>query len=81
MTEGQRLREQLRRVGEAKAEARAEDDAAHLSLPLGERLERVVRLSDTLRALSLAAGKSGSPPDDSDVWFRVYRHLQGRAHG
>jgi hypothetical protein len=77
MAEGQRLREHLRRVGEAKASARAEDDAAHLALPPGERLLRVVRLSDTLRALSLAAGKADPPEDDGEVWLRVHRHLRG----
>lgn len=81
MSEGRRLRDHLRRVGEAKASARAGDDAAHLALPPGERLRRVVELSDTLRALSLAAGKAGSSPDDADVWVRVYRHLHREAHG
>lgn len=82
MNQGQRLRESLRRVGEAKAAVRAADDAAHLALSPGERLERVVRLSDTLRSLSQAAGRVGSPPDDGDVWIRVYRHLHRHSpHG
>lgn len=81
MNEGQRLREHLRRVGEAKSSIRDEDDASHLALPPGERLRRVVELSDTLRAFSLAAGRAPSPAEDTEVWLRVYRHLHRGAHG
>jgi hypothetical protein len=77
MTEGERLREQLGRIGEAKASTRAEDAAVHLALTPGERLRRVVQMSDTLLALSLAADAADPPADDGDVWLRVYRHLHG----
>jgi len=75
MTAGTRLREQLERVGRAKAAGSAEDIAEHLARSPGERLERVVRQSDTLSALFRQAGKAGSPVDDSEVWLRVFRRL------
>lgn len=76
-TEGQRLREQMRAVGQAKAASRAEDVEAHLALPLGERLERAVRLSDAMTALSAANGRAGTLPPDEEAlaWRRVYEHL------
>jgi hypothetical protein len=77
-----RLKEQMRLVGEAKAESHREMAEAHLALPLGERLERAVRLSDTMLKLWRDAGRPGeqqSLAESDEAWRRVYETLQRTA--
>ena len=73
------MREHLRRVGEVKAAAHREAAEAHLGLPPGERLERAVRLSDTMLRMHREAGQGGPPScsgdDEAATWERVNRHL------
>lgn len=81
-SDANRLKEQMRRVGEAKAQSHREMADAHLALPLGERLERTVRLSDTMLKVWRDAGRPGeaqSLADDDTAWLRAYQTLQRTA--
>lgn len=72
----------MKLVGEAKAESHREMAEAHLALPLGERLERAVRLSDTMLKVWRDAGRPGeqqSLADDDAAWLRAYQTLQRTA--
>jgi hypothetical protein len=59
MPASERDREQFRRIGAAKAESHAEALAAHLALPLHERLERSWELYLRFR-------DPDAPPRDDD---------------
>lgn len=78
-SEAARLREHLRLVGEVKAASHREGAEAHLNLPPGERLERAVRLCDTMLRLHREAGQGGaaasSGDDERATWERVNQRL------
>ncbi|MCK6527034.1 hypothetical protein L6R50_05540 [Myxococcota bacterium] len=73
------LREQLRRVGEAKARSRAEDDAEHLALPIGERLRRGMELGD--QALRAFPPGNDRTDDEAETWARVSARLRRTGRG
>lgn len=78
-SEGARLKEHLRKVGEVKAASHREATEAHLALPMGERLEQAIQMSDTLLRMHREAGLGGEPaPDDAAaVWAAINEHLRG----
>jgi hypothetical protein len=74
--EGDALRAQLREVGRIKAETCAEDVERHLALPLGERLRRVIDLSQQCIAASRHLAEERD--DELDAWARVQARLRER---
>jgi hypothetical protein len=82
-SEAARLKEHLKRVGEVKAASHREATAAHLALPMGERLTRAVQLSDSMLRLFREArlGRERTHDDEADMWRRVNEHLQGLPRG
>lgn len=75
--DGDALRARLAAIGRVKA-ATADDDAReHLAAPLGERLRRVLRLSDEM--LRLRPPAADDVDDEAETWARVQRHLRARA--
>ena len=72
------LRDQLRDVGRVKAESAAEDAREHLATPLGDRLQRVLDLSNEM--LRLFPSRLDDESDDEvEVWSRVQARLRARA--
>jgi hypothetical protein len=77
MDERAAFRTRLREIGRVKAEGAAEDVAAHLALPLAERVRRVIELSAQTR--QLFDRSSGEVEDDeAEVWARVQERLRSR---
>lgn len=84
-SEAARLKEHLRRVGEAKKASHEEATAAHLALPAGERFARGVQLSDSTLRLHKDARLAGTSPTsvdvEADTWSRVNQHLRRLSEG
>lgn len=82
-SEGARLKAHMQKVGEAKAASHTEATAAHLALPIGERLARGVHFSDTMLRLHRDAGMGGRPAtdDEAEVWRRVNERLRRLRRG
>jgi hypothetical protein len=60
----------MRRIGAAKAASHAEAQAAHLALPIEERLRRSWRLYETTRA-----SVKQEPEDDPSPFYEKARAL------
>ncbi len=76
MPSGEReaLEAHLKRVGAAKAEAEHEDSEFWLSLPMEERLSRLVQHCAATRRLF--PPDPDWPDDEEETWARINAHLR-----
>ena len=76
-----RFKAHLKLVGDVKAQSHREVTAAHMALPLGQRLEDAVALADFAMSLSEeTAHLRPNPPrdDEAETWARVNAMLRRR---
>jgi hypothetical protein len=75
MSEASDLRRKLALVGLAKQLSAESDLREHLALPLGERLLRTIRLSDSVIRGLPEWHRNDGDDDEAATWARVHARL------